>query len=120
MSLRISSRRSGNVTILDLEGRLVIGDTSDSLATELRRLAQGAPCNVLINLGGVTQVDSSGLVVLARSFITLGRQGGSLRILNPTGRVREVLEVTRLIDSIPTYREEAKAVASFLGGTAVA
>ena len=65
-------------------------------------------------------MDSSGLVALVRSFVTIGHQRGSLRILNPTGRVREVLEVTRLIDSIRTYAEEARAVANFLGGTAVA
>jgi anti-anti-sigma factor len=118
MALQISSRKSGNVTILDLEGRLVIGDSSDLLGTELRKLAEGSACSVLVNLGGVTQVDSSGLVALVRSFITLGRQGGSLRILNPTGHVREVLEVTRLIESIPTYTDEASAIASFSGGTA--
>lgn len=118
MALQISSRKSGNVTILDLEGRLVIGDSSDLLGTELRQLAEDPPCSVLVNLGSVTQVDSSGLMALVRSFITLGRQGGSLRILNPTGHVREVLEVTRLIESIPTYADEASAIASFPGGTA--
>lgn len=118
MGLQISARKFGNVTILDLQGRLTIGVSNDTLGNELRRLAEAAPCDVLVNLAGVTQMDSSGISTLVRSFVTFERQGGSLKLLNPAGHVREVLELTRLIQSIPTFTDEAKAVASFRSGAA--
>jgi len=118
MGLQISSRKSGNVTILDLQGRVIIGVSNDTLGSELRKLAESSPCDILVNLTGVTQMDSSGISTLVRSFVTLERQGGSLKLLNPMGHVREVLELTRLIQSIPSFTDEAKAVASFRGGVA--
>ena len=118
MGLQIAARKAGNVTILDLRGRITIGVSNDTLGAELRRLAETPPCDVLVNLEGVQQVDSSGISTLVRSFVTLERNAGSLKLLNPTGHVREVLELTRLIQSIPTYTDEAKAVSSFRGGTA--
>ncbi len=108
MGLQIAARKTGNVTILDLQGRITIGNSNDALGAELRRLAETAPCDVLVNLAGVQQVDSSGISTLVRSFVTLERNAGSLKLLNPTGHVREVLELTRLIQSIPTYTDEAK------------
>jgi anti-anti-sigma factor len=113
MDLRISERKSGNVTILDLRGRVVIGGSNDSLAATLRKLAEKAPCNVLINLADVAQLDSSGLSTLVRSFVTLERDGGGLKILNPNGHVREILELTRLVSCLPTFSDEAEALASF-------
>jgi anti-sigma B factor antagonist len=113
MDLQIAERKSDNVTILDLRGRIVIGASNDSLAAELRKLAEKAPCNVLINLAEVTQVDSSGISTLVRSFVTLERDGGGLKILNPERHVREILELTRLINCLPTFTDEAAALASF-------
>jgi anti-anti-sigma factor len=113
MGIQISARKSGTVTILDVRGRIVIGDNSDSFRAELRKLAESTPCDVLVNLAGVTQVDSSGISALVQSFVTLKRDGGSLKILNPTGSVREVLELTGLIKCLPAYTDEAIAFASF-------
>jgi anti-anti-sigma factor len=116
MGLQISARKSGAVTILDLQGRITIGASNDALSAELRKLAEAGPSNVVINLAGVMQMDSSGISTMVRAFVTLERQGGGLKILNPAGHVREVLELTRLINSIPTFTDEAKAVAAFRGG----
>jgi anti-sigma B factor antagonist len=118
MGLQITSRKAGNITILDLHGRIVIGSSNDALGTELRKLAETGPCDVIVNLAGVTQMDSSGISTLVRSFVSLERQGGGLKILNPTGHVKEVLELTRLIQSIPAFTDEAKAIAAFRGGVA--
>ena len=118
MGLQIVARKSGDVIVLDLVGRVIIGVSNDSLSAELRKLAETAPCNVLVNLSGVTQMDSSGISTLVRSFVTLERQGGSLKLLNACGHVKEVLELTRLIQSIPSFTDEAKAVASFRSGAA--
>jgi anti-anti-sigma factor len=116
MGLQISIRRVDHVTIVDLQGRVTIGPSNDTLGIELRKLAEAGPSDVLVNLAGVAQVDSSGISTLVRSFVTLERLGGGLRLLNPTGHVREVLELTRLINSIPTYTDETKAIKSFRGG----
>ena len=118
MGLQISSRKSGGVTILDLHGRVTIGRANDMLSAELRKLAENGPCDVLVNLASVDQIDSSGISTIVRSFVTLERQGGALKVLNPTGHVQEVLQLTRLVQSIPTFTDEAKAVASFHHGVA--
>lgn len=113
MGLQLSSRKSGDVTIVDLRGRVTIGRPNDALSAELRKLAEAGPCDILVNLAGVTQVDSSGISTIVRSFVTLERRGGRLKLVNAVGHVREVLELTRLIRSIPTFENEAAALASF-------
>ena len=113
VGLQIEVRQSGEVTILDLQGRATIGLGNDLLNSRLRQLVEGGSHKLLINLAGTSQIDSSGISTLVRTFVTLGRKGGGLRLLNPIGRVKDVLEVTRLLTSIPTFDDEAKAVASF-------
>jgi anti-sigma B factor antagonist len=118
MGLQISTRKSENVTILDLRGRILIGNSNDSFAAELLKLAERRPCDVLVNLAEVTQVDSSAISTLVKSFVTLRRDGGNLKILNPVGTVRDVLDVTGLINCLPTYFDEETAIASFRGSAA--
>jgi anti-sigma B factor antagonist len=113
MGLQISSRKVGDVTVLDVRGRATLGAGNDALSAELRKLAEGEAAKVLVNLAGVAQMDSSGISTIVRSFVTLERRGGKLKLLQPAGHVREVLELTRLIQSIPTYDEESIALASF-------
>ncbi len=113
MGLQILARKVGDITILDLQGRVTIGLSNDQLSGQLRDLTDSGVRKVLINLAGVPQMDSSGISSLVRSFVTLQRLGGSLRLLRPLGHVREVLELTRLLESIPSFDDEAKAVASF-------
>jgi anti-anti-sigma factor len=113
MGLQISARKSGSVTILDLRGRITIGADGDSFRAELRKLAESGPCDVLVNLAEVTHLDSLGIGALVQSYVTLTRGGGSLKLLNPAGSVREVLEITHVTNSLATYTDEAKALASF-------
>jgi len=120
VSLLISVRKSQNITILDLRGRITIGRDSDSFKAELRTLAQTVPCDILINLAEVSHVDSMGINALVQSFVTLRRSGGNLGILHPTGHVRQFLEVTHLTDCLPVYTDEAEALASFRPRAALA
>lgn len=113
MGLQITSRKVGDVTVLDIRGRAVLGPGNDALSAELRKLAETEPAKVLVNLAGVAQMDSSSISTIVRSFVTLERRGGKLKLLQPMGHVREVLQLTRLIQSIPTYDDESVAVASF-------
>jgi len=117
MSLVISIRQHRNISIVDLRGRITIGADTDSFGTELRELTAITPCNILLNLTEVTQMDSTGINELVHSYARAARRGGSLKLLNPTGYVREVLEITHLTECLPIYTDEAEALASF-GGTA--
>lgn len=113
MSLQLSIRKSAEVTILDLQGRATIGRGNDLLSSQLRKLIADGTANVLLNLAGLTQVDSSSLSTIVRAFVSLGRNSGRLKLLRPSGSVRLVLETLHLLDVIPSYENEAQAVASF-------
>ncbi len=113
MGLQISSRKSGDVVIFDLQGRATIGRSSDELSAELRKAIDGGNRKILVNLTGVSQVDSSGISTIVRNFVTVRRLGGTLKLLHPSGHVYEVLELTRLLQTIPSFNDEAAALASF-------
>jgi anti-anti-sigma factor len=99
--------------ILDLQGRATIGRSCDILGAQLRTMIDGGARKILLNLAGVMQIDSSGISTIVRNFVTVRRLGGTLKLLHPTGHVFEVLELTRLIQTIPSFNDEATALASF-------
>ncbi len=113
MDLQISIRESGDVTILDLRGRATIGVSSDLLISHLQKLVANGMRKLLLNLADVSQLDSSGISAITGTYVSLVGQGGSLKLLRPRGRVRTVLRVIRLPDIIPTFEDEAQALASF-------
>ncbi len=113
MPLEISIRESEGVTIVDLEGRASIGPNTDRLDHELRKLAAAGVRKILVNLAGLTMIDSSGIATIAGTYVSLVREGGSLKLMRPSDRVREVLTVMRILNSIPTFEDEAAALASF-------
>jgi anti-anti-sigma factor len=118
MGLRISARKFEDITILDVHDRIVIGETCDSFGVVLCELAESKPCNVLVNFAEATQVDSSRISALVKSFVTLKRHGGNVNILNPLGAVRDLLDVTGLVHCLQTYTDGAKALASIHDGAA--
>ena len=113
MGLEIAIREVDDVTVLDLKGRATIGLGNDMLNAKLRQVVEGGSKKLLINLAEMTQIDSSGISSIVRTFVTLERNKGALKLLNPTGRVKEVLAVTRLLAAIPTFEAESAAVAAF-------
>jgi anti-sigma B factor antagonist len=113
MSIEISTRMAGDITIMDLKGRATLGKDADKLNDALRDVVAGGARKVLVNLADLTQMDSSGIATLVRSFVTLGVAGGIMKLLAPSGRVRDVLEVTHLLKAIPHFENEAQAIASF-------
>jgi anti-sigma B factor antagonist len=113
MGLQISIRTSGDVTILDLQGRATLGADCDLLSGHLQMLMANGVRDVLLNLADVTQLDSSGISAISKTYVVLRRQGGGLKLLRPSGRVRAVLRVIHLLDLIPTFEDEAQALASF-------
>jgi anti-sigma B factor antagonist len=113
VGLQISTRKSGDVTIVDLRGRAIIGPDSDELSGHLSKLISAGALKLLLNLTDVTQLDSSGISAIVGTYVSLSRQAGSLKLLRPRGRVRTVLRVIRLPKVIPTFEDEAEALASF-------
>ena len=114
MGLQISIRESGDVTILDLRGRSTINDgESDLLDSRIKGLVDKGARKLLLNLGDLTQVDSSGIGVIVGTYVSLRNQGGDLRLLRPRGLVLEVFRVLHLLKIIPMFEDEAEALASF-------
>jgi anti-sigma B factor antagonist len=114
VDLQISTRESGDVTILDLRGRSTIDrGESELLSNQLKKLVGNGVRKLLLNLADLTQVDSSGVSIIVGTYVSLKRQSGDLKLLCPSGRVLEVLTVLHLIDTIPSFEDEAEALASF-------
>ena len=114
MGLQVSIRESGDVTILDLRGRSTInGGESELLGSRLQELVARGARKLLLNLTNLTQVDSTGVSIIAKMYVTLKGQGGDLGLLRPSGRVREVFAVLHLLEIIPSFEDETQALDSF-------
>jgi anti-anti-sigma factor len=114
MSLNISIRESDDVTIMDLQGRLTIsGGESELLSGHLKELVAKGVRKLLLNIRNLSQVDSSGVGIIIETFVSLKRHGGDLKLLCPGGRVLQVLTVLHLLDIVPSFDDEAQALASF-------
>ena len=111
--LQISIRESGDVTILDVQGRATIGAGRFLLSVHLRELVAKGARKLLLNLADVKQLDCSGISPVIGTHVSLSRQGGSLKLVCPRGRVQDVLRVMRVADFIPTFEDETQALASF-------
>ena len=114
VALQISIRKSGDVTILDLRGRSTINSgESKLLGSHLQELVGNGVHKLLLNLTNLTQVDSTGVSIIATTYDSLRDQGGDLKLLCPTGRVLAVFTALRLLDVIPSFEDETQALASF-------
>ena len=115
VGLQISVRKYDDVTILDLRGRsTIVGGESELLSSHLREMVTNGVRKLLLNLANLTQVDSSVVGIIVETCVTLRKRGGDLRLLCPRGRVLEVLTMFRLLEAIPSFENEAQAVASFV------
>lgn len=113
MSLPINVRETGDVVILDLNGRITLGETAASLRDTIRELLDGGQKNILLNLAEVSYIDSSGLGQLVGSFATVTSHGGQLKLLNLQTKLHELMQVTKLITVLDTYTNESAALRSF-------
>ena len=113
LPMEINVRESGGVFILEVRGRLTIGEPSDQLYAALQSVIKKGTSRVIVALNGTPQIDSSGLSTLVRISIQLAREGGHLRLVCGPGRVRDALTVTRLVEAIPTFDTESSALANF-------
>lgn len=111
--LEVIERQAGDVTILDLSGAVRMGEGSIALRESIRGLAEEGKKRILLNLGGVNYVDSSGIGELIANYTTVSRQGGQLKLLNLTDRIQNLLVITKLLTVFDVYDDEANALNSF-------
>lgn len=110
--MRIETRTVGDVTVLDIQGRITIGESAE-VRRVVRDLLQAGRKKILLNLGGVSYVDSSGIGELVSAYTTVTNAGGQLKLLNLTKKLEELLAITKLLTVFETFDDEAKAIASF-------
>jgi anti-sigma B factor antagonist len=113
VSVTIDSRLSGDVTILDVAGKITLGDGSVVLREKVKELVAGGNKKVLLNLGNVTYIDSSGIGELVAAFTSVSNSGGALKLLHLTKRVQDLLQITKLYTVFEVHDDEAKAIDSF-------
>lgn len=111
--MEIKVREAGSVAILDVQGRLTIGEPSEHLHQALESIVKKGSVKVIVDLNGVPLIDSSGISALVRISKKLVNEGGALRLICRAGRVRDALTVTRLVEAIPTFESETAALAGF-------
>jgi len=111
--MTIETRTSGPVTILDIHGKITIGEGSAEVRNMVRELLQAGKKDILLNLGDVSYVDSSGIGELVSSFTTVSNQGGRLKLLNLTKKLKELLAITKLLTVFDSYEDEEDALSSF-------
>ena len=111
--INISERQAGDVTILDLEGKVTIGEGSVALRGAIRRLLGEGKTKILLNLANVGYIDSSGIGELVSSFTAVNKEGGTLKLLNLTQKIQDLLAITKLLTVFDTFDDEASALSSF-------
>ena len=113
MAMELAKRVSGDVTIIDIKGRCTLGEETEHLDRELKKVIDGGCRKLLLNLTNLLQIDSTGVSTIVATYVSLRRLKGEVKLLHPTGRVQTVLAITHLLQVIPNFEEEDQAVASF-------
>lgn len=111
--LNINERQAGDVTVLDMSGKITIGEGSVALRSAIRRLIEEGKKKILLNLSQVSYVDSSGIGEFVASFTAINREGGQLKLLNLTQKIQDLLAITKLLTVFDTYDDESSALNSF-------
>jgi anti-sigma B factor antagonist len=111
--MKITERLVGDVVILDLQGKILIGEGDDQLREAVTKLADSGRTKILLNLAEVPYVDSAGLGEIVRCYTTVSRKGGKLKLLHLTKKIQDLLAITKLLTVFETYENEEEAIKSF-------
>ena len=111
--MQIEERVVGEVMVLDLKGKMTLGEGDELLKDKINRLISQGRRKLLLNLEGVPYIDSAGLGEIVRTYTTVSRQGGKLKLLNLTKRIQDLLSITKLLTVFETYDSEDEAIKSF-------
>ena len=113
MSVKLNTRQIGDVSVVDVAGRITLGEGSSTLRDSVREMVSKGQKKILLNLGEVSYIDSSGIGELVSAFTTVTNGGGQLKLLNLTKRVRDLLQITKLYTVFDVHDSEVSAIRSF-------
>ncbi len=113
MSVKLNTRQVGDVTVIDASGRITLGEGASALRDMIRDLMSSGNKKLLLNLGDVSFIDSSGIGEMVSGFTSVSNQGGALKLLNLTKRVQDLLQITKLYTVFEVFDDEAAGVRSF-------
>jgi anti-sigma B factor antagonist len=113
VSVKLTTRQVGDVTVVDAAGRITLGEGASTFRDKIRDLVTGGNKKLLLNLAEISYIDSSGIGELVSGFTTVTNQGGSVKLLNLTKRVQDLLQITKLYTVFEVFDDETKAVRSF-------
>jgi len=111
--MQIEERKVGDVVVLDLKGKITLGEGDELLKDKVNSLVNQGIKKIILNLADVPYIDSAGLGEVVRTYTTVSRQGGSLKLLNLTKRITDLLSITKLLTVFETFDSENEAVRSF-------
>lgn len=111
--MQIEQRVVGDVTILDIKGKMTLGEGDELLKDKINSLVSQGQKKLILNLEGVPYIDSAGLGEIVRTYTTVSRQGGKLKLLNLTKRIEDLLSITKLLTVFEVFDSEDEAVKSF-------
>ena len=111
--MQIEERTVGEVTVLDLKGKMTLGEGDELLKDKINSLMNQGRGKILLNLEGVPYIDSAGLGEIVRTYTTVSRQGGTMKLVNLTKRITDLLAITKLLTVFDTYDSEPEALKSF-------
>jgi anti-sigma B factor antagonist len=115
-TMKIRTRSVGDVRILDIDGQIILGQETKIVRSTIKDLLHNGVRNMVLNLAEVNYIDSSGVGELVSSFTTVAKEGGQLKLLNLTTKVREILAITRLLTIFQVYDNEQAAVSAVFDG----
>lgn len=113
MTFQATARETGGVVVIDISGRITLGEGSAKLRESVRDLLNKGQNKIILNLGDVTYIDSSGIGELVSSFTHVKNHGGELKLLNLTKKVHDLLQITKLYTVFDVHNDEASALGSF-------
>jgi anti-sigma B factor antagonist len=113
VSVKLTSRQVGDVTVVDASGRITLGEGASTFREKIRELVNNNSKKILLNLGDVTYIDSSGIGELVSGFTTVTNSGGQLKLVGLSKRVKDLLQITKLYTVFEAFDDEAQAVRSF-------
>ena len=113
MSIKLNTRQVGDVTVVDVVGRVTLGEGSSALRDTLRDLVSKGARKILLNLGDVSYMDDTGIGELVAGFTMVTNLGGALKLLNLTNRLKDLLQITKLCTVFDVREDEADAIRSF-------
>ena len=113
MALKMTSREIDGITVLTLEGRIVLGEESNALREQIKSLLAAGKHKIVLNMGQVTYIDSAGLGTLVASHHSARTQGATLKLSNLGKKFQEILQVTKLLTVFEVYDSETAAISSF-------